>query len=448
MKKLTLRIACALFALTVLLSASVGSVGAVTYSNDVDIKSKAVLLVSMDTGQTVFEKNADEKMYPASTTKIMTYIVAYESIPNIESERIEVKKAVIDKLLNTGSSMAFLSDHIGEKVSGKDLLYSLMVPSGNDAAMVLADYIGNGDIQVFVDKMNAKAEELGCENTHFANPDGLHDDEHYTTARDLLKITKYALTLPNFETISNTVRYTCEGDDTALVTTNGLIDSNSEYYYTYAKGIKTGTTDEAGRCLVTTASADGQSYLLILLGAPYKEGEQEDYFTFTDAAALFRWCLVQLELATITTTETPQCETKLNYAMSKEYITLVPEHDINAVVPADRKPEDIVIKNDVPESLDAPLKRDQVVGTCSVYYKDPKTGSEQLIGTVNLLPAEAVDRSAAKTVVDVFGTILKSYWFLFLIGAIVLVMVIYLIAAKIHRNRKRKRRDVKHYRNF
>lgn len=448
MKKTMFRIVCALFALTVLLTASVGSAGAVTYSNDVDVKSKAVLLVSMDTGQTVYEKNADEKMYPASTTKIMTYIVAYENIPNIETARIEIKKTIIDKLRNTGSSMAFLSDHIGQKVSGKDLLYSLMVPSGNDAAMVLADYVGNGDIQVFVDKMNAKAKELGCENTHFANPDGLHDSNHYTTARDLQKMTEYALTLPNFETISNTARYTCEGDDTALVTTNGLIDSNSEYYYTYAKGIKTGTTDQAGRCLVTTASADGQSYLLILLGAPYQEGVQEAYYTFTDAAALFRWCLVQLELVTITTTETPQCETKLNYAMGKETITLVPEHNINAVLPADRNPDDVVIKNEVPESLDAPLNKDQVVGTCSVYYKDPKTGEEQLVGSVNLLPAEAVDRSVAKTIIDVFGTILKSYWFLFLIGAIVLVVVIYLIAAKIHRNRKRKRRDVKHYRNF
>ena len=163
------------------------------------------LLVSMDTGQTVFEKEADAKRYPASTTKIMTYIVAYESIEDVENTRIEIKKSVIDRLLNTGSSMAFLSDHIGEKVKVMDLLYSLMVPSGNDAAMVLADYIGGGDIQIFVDKMNTKAEELGCENTHFANPDGLHDENHYTTARDLLKITNYALKLPNFKKISDTV---------------------------------------------------------------------------------------------------------------------------------------------------------------------------------------------------------------------------------------------------
>ena len=448
MKKLTLRVICVLFALTLLLSASVCGVSAVSYANDLDIKSKSVLLVSMDTGQTVFERNADEKMYPASTTKIMTYIIAYENIPNIEEARIEIKKPIIDKLRNTGSSMAFLSDHVGEKVSGKDLLYSLMVPSGNDAAMVLADYVGNGDIKVFVDKMNAKAKELGCQNTHFANPDGLHNKDHYTTARDLLIITEYALTLPNFETISNTDRYKCEGDDTSLVTTNGLIDSNSEYYYTYAKGIKTGTTDEAGRCLVTTASADGQSYILILLGAPYKEGVQEDYFTFTDAANLFRWCLVQLKLEPITSRETPMCEAALKYVMNKETIQLYPEHDVRAVVPEAMNEGNLEFEYDLPEYLEAPLKKGETVGTASVYYKDPKTGEKQLLQTVNLVTGESVDRSIAKTVWDVFHTILKSYWFPILIGVIVLVVVIYLIAASIHRKRKRKRRDVKHYRNF
>ena len=448
MKRISLRILTVFLSLLVLASASLSGAGAISFPNDVKTQSKSILLVSMDTGQTVYEKDADAKMYPASTTKIMTYIVAYENIPDIFNARIEIKKSVIDTLLNTGSSMAYLSDHIGEKVSGTDLLYSLMVPSGNDAAMVLADYIGGGDIQVFVDKMNEKATELGCENTHFANPDGLHDENHYTTARDLLKITNYALKLPEFEKISNTVRYTCQGDDTPLVTTNGLIDPNSEYYYMYAKGIKTGTTDEAGRCLVTTGSADGQSYLLILLGAPYKEGVQEDYFTFTDAADLFRWCLTSLELTAVKTKETPVCEVDLKYAMNKSKINLVPEKDLNAILPKDMKPENISVETDVPKELEAPIKSDEVVGTASVYYVDTATGEKQLIETVNLLPSESVDRSGVMATLGVTGAIFKSYWFLFVIGLIVLIIIIYLIAASIHRRRKKKNRDVKRYRNL
>ncbi len=450
MKKKIAAILSVLTALTLLLGMSVTGAGALTFPlpSDLKIMSKAVLLVSMDTGQTVYEQAADEKMYPASTTKIMTYIVAYESIEDVENTRIEIKKPIIDQLRNTGSSMAYLSDHIGEKVKVIDILYSLMVPSGNDAAMVLADYIGGGDINVFVDKMNAKAKELGCENTHFANPDGLHDPDHYTTARDLQKITEYALKLPNFKKISDTVSYTCEGDDTALRTTNYLIDANSEYYYTYAEGIKTGTTDEAGRCLVTTGSADGQSYMLILLGAPYKEGVQEEYYTFTDAAALFRWSLTKLELCNVKTTETPVCEANVKYAMNKKKVTLVPEKNLNAILPTDRTPDNIVLEPDIPEYLEAPLKTDQVVGTASVYYVNEKTGEKQTIATVNLVPAENVDHSGIMATIEIAGEIFKSYWFLIVIGVIVIVVVIYIIASKIHRKRKKKNRDVKRYRNF
>ena len=342
MKKYAIRLLSTLTALLVIIGASVCGAGAITFSNEVNTQSHSILLVSMDNGQTVFEQNADEKMYPASTTKIMTYIIVYESIDDIENTRVEIKQEILDELKNTGSSVAYLSDHVGQKVKVIDLLYSLMVPSGNDAALVLADYIGQGDVQKFVDKMNDKAKELGCENTHFANPDGLHDEDHYTTARDLLKITNYALKLPNFKKISDTVSYTCEGDDSPLRTTNYLIDGNSEYYYTYAEGIKTGTTDQAGRCLVTTASADGQSYILILLGAPYKEGVHEEYFTFTDAAALFRWCLTSLELKTVTTVNTPICEEKVKYASGRSKVTLVPEKDSVTMLPKELTPDSIV----------------------------------------------------------------------------------------------------------
>lgn len=448
MKRILTRILSVTLTLMLLLAVSIGGAGAIVFPTDVQTQSKAVLMVSMDNGQTVYEKNSDAKMYPASTTKIMTYIIAYENIEDVENTRIEIKKSVIDTLLNTGSSMAYLSDHIGQSVSVIDLLYSLMVPSGNDAAMVLADYVGGGDISKFVDMMNAKADELGCKNTHFANPDGLHDEDHYTTAQDLLKITNYALKLPNFKKIANTVSYTCEGDDTPLRTTNLLIDPNSEYYYTYAAGIKTGTTDQAGRCLVTSASADGQSYLLVLLGAPYQEGVHEEYFTFTDAAALFRWALTSLELTTIKTTETPICEANVKYAMGRNKVTLVPAKNLTTILPKELEPDSIVVETDVPESLEAPLKTDQVVGTASVYYVDPQTKEKQLIETVDLLPAEQVDHSGLMATLEVAGAIFQSYWFLIVIGVIVVVVLIYIIASRIHRSRKKKNRAVKRYRNF
>lgn len=450
MKRFALRFVSLLCVLCVILAASAVSAGAISFTNNVVTRSESILMVNRDIDQVVFEKDPDSKRYPASTTKIMTFIVAYEHIDDIEKTRIPIKQSIIDKLRNSGSSMANLADHVGKSMKAIDLFYSMMVPSGNDAALTLADYVGEGDVSKFVDMMNAKAEELGCENTHFMNPDGLHDAEHYTTARDLYKITAYALTLPKFFEISNTTEYKCEGDDYPLTTTNYLIDAarGGEYYYRYAEGIKTGTTDEAGRCLVTTATADGHSYILILLGAPYKEGEQEEYYTFTDAADLFRWALVDLEMQTVKSTKTPICEQKVKLAWGRDSVTLVPERNLNAIMPKDIKNENIVVETELPEVAEAPLTTDKAVGTAAVYYVDTKTGEKQVLATVNLVPEENVDRSTLLMVLDVIGTIFQSYWFLVVLGLIILAVVIYVIAAKIHRSRARKRRKVKKYRNF
>ena len=448
MKKISVKLLAVLCALCTLLAVSVPNVGAITFTPNVNVRSEAVLMVHRDVGQVVYEKNADEKRYPASTTKIMTFIVAYEHIPDLDNTQIPIKKAVLDKLKNTDSSVADLAEHVGKTMSGIDLMYSMMVPSGNDAALTLADYVGEGDIDKFVQMMNDKADELGCENTHFANPDGLHNDDHYTTARDLYKITTYALTLPRFKEICNTTRYFCQGDDYPLITTNYLIDNSTPYYYTYAEGIKTGTTDQAGRCLVTTATADGNSYILILLGAPYKAGEQEEYYTFLDAAALFRWALVELELQTVKSSATPICERQVKLAWGKDSVTLVPEKDLNAIMPSGLKPEEIVVEADVEEVLAAPLKTDTPVGKAAVYYVNAKTGEKQALATVNLVPAENIDRSALLAVLDVIGMIFKSYWCIVVIVLIILIMVGYVVIAKIHRRRQRQRRKVKNYRKF
>ena len=446
MKRKLLRAAAALMTILIIAGMSLCTAGALTFSNDVETYSEAILLVSLDTGQPVIEQNADKRMYPASTTKIMTYIVACENVADPENTRVTVKQSIIDSLNDTGSSMAYLSDHVGEEVSFIDLLYSMMVPSGNDAALTLADYIGNGDIQAFVDKMNAKAKELGCENTHFTNPDGLHDDNHYTTARDLLKITQYAQKLPYFEEISNTVTYTCEGDEDALITTNYLIDPNTEYYYSYARGIKTGTTDEAGRCLVTTASADGQSYILVLLGAPYEEGSEEEYYTFLDAAGLFRWCLTQLEPSIVFTTQSPICEVTVSNAQGGK-AALVPEKSITSVLPKGYTQQNIVVEPSVPAGLQAPLSKDETVGTASIYYYDKQSGEKQLIEKVKVRPAADVltvdgekpekAESGESSVNGSSKSFFEKYLLYIIIGgAVVLAVVIIIICVVVAKKKK------------
>ena len=451
MKNKMIRVISVLFVLLFIINSSFISLYAISYTNDVKTVSDSILLVNMDEEQVVFEKDADSRRYPASTTKIMTYIIAVENIPDLDNTRVPIKEEVLNTLLGTGSSLANLFNHIGETMTVIDLLYSMMVPSGNDASIVLADYVGEGDISKFVDLMNKKAEELGCKDTHFENPEGLHHENHYTTARDLYLITKYALTLPRFAEICNTATYYCEGDEYPLITTNYLIDKarGGDYYYRYANGIKTGTTNEAGRCLVTTATADGYSYMAILLHAPYEEGvNDDDYGTMVDAADLFRWALTKLELGIVADTSTPVCEQKVKLSWGKDNVLLVPKENLSAILPKGYEKKNIIIEYDTPESVDAPLEIDTVVGTATIYYKDDTMPQKQLITTVDLVPNEKVELSGILYVLNVIATIMQSYWFIVIIGLLIVILILYLIFTNIARKNSRKNRRVKNYRNL
>ncbi|MCR5653646.1 MAG: D-alanyl-D-alanine carboxypeptidase [Ruminococcus sp.] len=449
MKKKLSIILSLLLALFTIISSTVLSASAVSYTNDVKLKSKTALVINLDTGQTVYSVKADVKRYPASTTKIMTYIVVAEHVEDLENTKVKIKQKVLDILLGTGSSVAGLQDHVNEKMSVLDLLYCMMVPSGNDAAMVLADYVGGGDISKFVKMMNDKAKELGCKNTHFVNPDGLHDKNHYTTANDLAKMAQYALTLPEFSTITNTDTYYLKGDEYPLVTTNYLIDENrgGDYYYQYAQGIKTGTTDEAGHCLVTKGEADGYSYLGVFMMNPIKD--PDEYGTMIDAADLFRWALTELELNQVASSETPMCEVKVNLAWGKDSVQLVPEKNINAIVPSDYKDSDIVVETDVPESVDAAINKGDVLGKATVYYNGPDAKGKQKIAVINLVSSETIERSGILNVLSVIQNIIGSNWFVLIIVIVIILLVVYIIISSIIKKRNRKRkRNVKHYRNF
>lgn len=449
MKKKLLIFISLILVLFTIVSTTVLSASAVSYTNDVKLKSKTALLVNLDTGQTVYSVNADVKRYPASTTKIMTYIVVVENVEDLEHTKIKVKQKVLDLLDGTGSSVAGLQDHVNENISVLDLLYCMMVPSGNDAAMVLADYVGKGDIKAFVKMMNDKAKELGCTKTHFENPDGLHDKNHYTTASDLAKMAQYALTLPEFSTITNTDTYYMGDDEYPLVTTNYLIDPNrgGEYYYQYAQGIKTGTTDEAGHCLVTKGEADGYSYLGVFMMNPIKD--PDEYGTMIDAASLFRWALTELELDQVASSETPMCEVKVNLAWGKDSVQLVPERNINAIVPSDYKESDILIETDVPESVDATINKGDVIGKATVYYNGPEAKGKQKIAVINLVSSETIEQSGILKFWSVVQSIIGSNWFVLVIVIIIILLVIYIIISSIIKKRNRKRkRNVKRYRNF
>jgi len=220
-----------------------------------------------------------------------------------------------------------------------------------------------------------------------------------------------------------------------------MIDYNrgGDYYYTYAKGIKTGTTDEAGRCLITAGIADGYAYLCICMGAPYENSDHNG--AMTDAKGLLKWALTTLKLASPVTVETPCDEIKVEFCDDKDTLLVYPSEDVNTILPEGYKEEDVVWKCDVPELVEAPIEKGEVLGKMSVYYKD------QLIKEVDLVSTEELKKNEISYTVHVFKTVTLSWQFWTAIGISAALLIVYLVLIAHIRN-KNKNRRVKKYRRM
>ena len=255
----------------------------------ISISSGAGLLIERSSDRILFEKNAYKKMYPASTTKILTAIVVLENT-NL-TDTATVSKNALETIPN---GYVTCNLQIGEELSIKDLMYALMVKSANDAAVVLAEHVG-GSVEGFSDMMNEKAKEIGCKNTHFVNPNGIHNNNHYTTAYDLYLMADYALSFEHtneFREFVSKTSYTLPAtnmypaEDRSFTTTNELIKINNNdridnYYYKNALGIKTGHTSQAGYCLVSSSNRDDLEFISVILDGGFDSKGLSERYTET-----------------------------------------------------------------------------------------------------------------------------------------------------------------------
>ncbi len=237
----------------------------------VDMDTPAAIIMDADTGAILYSKDAETAYYPASITKIMTALVVLE---NAQLDDIVTfsETAVYENEGNT----SHIARDIGEQMTMEQTLYGMMLESANECAWALAEHVGGGDVNVFVDMMNAKAEELGCTNTHFANPNGLHDDNHYTCAADMAKIAQAAWELEEFRTITGTRNYTIpptnkHTDETILNNHHQMLNyyKTNDYLYDGCVGGKTGFTTEARYTLVTYCEKDGQTLISVVMHTEY-----------------------------------------------------------------------------------------------------------------------------------------------------------------------------------
>lgn len=248
-------------------------------ANEQRLICSSAILIDADSGDVLYEKNANKKMYPASTTKILTALIALEEMDLYDNIKVGEE---VNKVLPHSSKAGI---DYGESMTVETLIKGLMIPSGNDAAYILARHIGrkhitskdvNHSVKAFIKLMNDYTKALGLTSSKFTNPDGYHHDSHYSTAKDLALITKEALKYPILKEISSIPYYKMkdfkqynksEATMRYWENTNKLIHKHSPYYYEYAIGIKTGYTKEAGYCLVSAASYNNKTVIGVVLNS-------------------------------------------------------------------------------------------------------------------------------------------------------------------------------------
>lgn len=383
----------------------------------VNIAGEAAVLMEENTHEVLFEKNSNARMYPASTTKIMTALIALEY--GDPEDIIEVGQEI--EWIPKDSSKAGL--FVGQEIKLSDLLYGLMLPSGNDAANTIAVHIGKkfemdpnlsleDAFKVFIDLMNQRAKEIGADNTHFTNPHGYHDKDHYTTPMDLARITREAMKYDLFKKIvgANSYFYTYQdsnGDaqEGMWDNYNELILENSKHYYPYATGVKSGRTSKAGRCLVSSAKKDGLSLVAVVL-----KSNEEDIWE--DSAQLLSYGFEQYKHITIPKGEVAEkVRVKNAHPKDPNEVHLILGQDLQFNIR--RMDEAKIVKKVYLEETDielreaesfikAPIQKGEVIGRV-VYFL-----GEDILGESQLMAEHGIRRKS----------LIQSYWWVIILAVL------------------------------
>ena len=323
-------------------------------------------LIDADTGHYLAGKNPDEQVPIASTTKIMVALVALDEGVDF-GEQVTVSE---DAAAYAGSIYSNVGLYPYDRVSVGDLLTAALVPSGTDAVYALTEHLGDGSVDEFVAKMNDKAEELGLKNTHFENPAGIDDRDNYSSAADLAKITREAMKYPEFREIVNTPEATISTQDREIdvVTTNLLVLPNSGYDYGPATGAKTGTSAQAGFCVVATAQSGDESYIAVVLDAA------GDLQRFEAARTALEYGFGEYEHEPLIERREPYAELELPYRRG-ETVKLVAARDVTALAGPGLEVVRSKTMQEAPPSAEAGRK----VGSVKVSVDGHSVGSSPLV---------------------------------------------------------------------
>jgi len=342
----------------------------------IELKSDSALLVDASSGKILFEKNANQKLFPASITKIMTALLVMESIDKGEIS-LDEKVTISDNAWKMGGSQVFLG--VGEEQTVENLLKSIIISSANDACVALAEHL-MGNESNFVKRMNERAKELGMQNTNFINSHGLHDDNHYTTANDIAIMTRELLKHEKILEWSTIMLDYLEHTDkdrpaTMLANTNKLIR-----WYDGADGLKTGSHSKAKNCISATAKRNNLRLIAVILGAP------DSNTRFIEAAKLLDYGFENYDSVPII--EQGEIVDVLTVEKGKEpSVNLIAERNLTILIEKGKK-DDIKKEIQILPKISAPVKKGQELGEIIIYDKD-----DNKIEEVNLIAEKDIDKA-------------------------------------------------------
>lgn len=378
-------------------------------------------------------------IYPAATVKIMAGICAIEALGDDRQKTITVTEEMLSQAV--GNKIGFLA---GETVTAEQMLYSMIVNSANDAAIILS-YLVAGSVDAFVEMMNEKAFEIGARSTVYTNPTGMDDEGMHTTLDDTVLIAKYAYSIPYFMEIAGTQKYVME--ETNLSSYRNIYSRNclmskyyrSDYYYDSAIGMNAGSTALAGYSIVAAArNSDGTlTYLCVIMGAQSVEtdGENDKICSYSAAIELFDWAMSAYSYREVLSEKTTVCEIPVSLSSTADYVTLTPKCSLTVYMPTSVDiAEEVRIISSAVESVSAPIKRGDVLGQARILYEDEE------IGRVELIASSDVPRSEFLYALERISRFTSSRFFIAsVIAAIVLTIGYVLLQAHLRQRRLRSR---------
>ena len=388
----------------------------------ITIYSPYCILMEASTGKIIYEKEAHAKVPPASTTKIMTAILTLEHCQLTDTATVS-HNAIYS--VPVGYTHANLVE--GEVLTIDQLLHVLLIPSANDAANVLAEHIA-GSVESFATMMNTKALELGMQDTNFVNPNGVQNENHYSSAYDLALLGRYAMQNETFRKIVSTTKYTLPATnqypkaDRYFSTTNELLipderDSVDNYYYSYTTGIKTGYTNAAKNCIVASSKKDGIEYIVVILGADKTENGLSG--RYLDCIQLFNYAFENYTTHTMHEENSVLKQVKISKATaSTKNLNIVVKNEITLLLKKDTNIASITPNVQIFSDLVAPIAQNTVIGTIT-YDVDGNTYTSEL-----LAGNEVIESNAFTTFLTIFS----------------IIVVVFLLYRLLNMNHKKKKR--------